>query len=89
MNDELLTLLTNFNQNSIVSVQHYKNKKIYSVITVGEHTTTHQRFVAYTSISYPQDNTVWIRPIEEFCEILNINEQQVPRFQLVNNKIDE
>ena len=82
MNTELLELL---NRQLPVTVQHYKRKTVYQVITVGTHTESHQRFVVYKAVSYPQDNQVWIRPIEEFCEIVeDDNGNKISRFTVLN-----
>ena len=81
MNNELLELLT---KQFPITVQHYKNKKVYQVIGVGEYIDSHQQYVMYQCISYPPNTTKWIRPLEEFCETLLVDGNPIQRFTLVN-----
>ena len=60
--------------------RHYKGKE-YEVIGVARHSETEEEFVVYRTLYGNFD--LWIRPKSMFLETVTVNNEQVPRFQLL------
>ena len=60
--------------------RHYKGKE-YEVIGVARHSETEEEFVVYRTLYGNFD--LWIRPKSMFLETVTVNDEQVPRFQLL------
>lgn len=62
---------------------HYKNPaKIYQILDVGIDTNTDKPVVIYTD---PNDSTIiWIRPVEQWNQLVPLEDSTVPRFQRIN-----
>lgn len=58
--------------------RHYKGQD-YEVLDLARHSETEDWHVVYRPLY--QDSGLWIRPLEMFCEILNHEGQEVPRFR--------
>ena len=58
---------------------HYKNGKHYTVIDVVKHSETEEWMVLYRA-EYG-DYGLWVRPLKNFLEQVNIDGQFVPRFK--------
>ena len=61
--------------------KHYKNM-LYKVYGVGMHTETEELLVFYQSLYGKFE--FWARPYKMFCESVNINGVEVPRFQKID-----
>ncbi len=61
--------------------RHYKGNE-YRVVDVARHSETEQLLVVY----YPLygDQSCWVRPLEMFCESVEVNGKTVPRFEWVS-----
>ncbi|MCU0430562.1 MAG: DUF1653 domain-containing protein [Cytophagaceae bacterium] len=57
--------------------QHYKGN-LYEVLHVVKHSETEQELVLYKSVHSPQ---LWVRPLDMFMELVEINGNKVPRFK--------
>lgn len=65
--------------------KHYKGK-LYKIIQIGRHSEDLSLYVVYRALYQSEkfgDNAVWIRPLKMFLETINLNGQEVPRFELV------
>ena len=58
---------------------HYKNGKYYTVIDVVRHSETEEWMVLYRA-EYG-DYGLWVRPLKNFLEQVNLDGQLVPRFK--------
>ena len=58
---------------------HYKNGKHYTVIDVVRHSETEEWMVLYRA-EYG-DYGLWVRPLKNFLEQVNLDGQFVPRFK--------
>ena len=68
--------------------RHYKNKKLYKIITIARHSETHEEMVIYQGLYQCEEfgwNPVWARPAKMFLEKLRIEGKTVPRFEFVSN----
>lgn len=67
---------------------HYKDpSKQYEVIAVGRLKTTLELMVIYQALYDTPDfgpRPVWVRPLPNFTEMVEVNGKQVPRFVHVN-----
>ena len=62
--------------------EHYKGKQ-YRVIGVGLHTETLEKVVMYETLYENPLGRLWCRPLEMWCESVEVNGQLVPRFRLL------
>lgn len=62
--------------------KHYKGK-FYEVLDVARHSETLEYFVVYKTLY--GDFDTWIRPLDMFTEIVEVDGVQVKRFELVEN----
>lgn len=60
--------------------RHYKGKE-YTVIGVARHSETQEELVVYRQ-EYG-DHGLWVRPLAMFQEMVTVEGQEVPRFQLL------
>lgn len=63
--------------------EHYSGKQ-YKIIAIGRHTETLEEVVVYQGLY--GDTEFWVRPLEMFCEEVEINGEVVPRFRSLNNE---
>jgi hypothetical protein len=63
--------------------RHYKGNE-YIVIGVACHSETGEEFVVYRP-DYGEQG-LWVRPKEMFLETIELDGQQVPRFQFLGEK---
>ena len=61
--------------------RHYKGN-LYQVLGVAQHSETGEQLVVYV----PQygEGGYWVRPLDMFCEQVELNGQSLPRFALVD-----
>ena len=57
--------------------QHYKGA-FYQVIGLARHSETEEELVVYRTLY--GDRSLWVRPLAMFCETVEINDEEVPRF---------
>lgn len=57
--------------------RHYKGK-FYEVIDVARHSETEEQLVVYRCLY--GDFSLWVRPLEMFLEMVEVNGQPVQRF---------
>lgn len=60
--------------------RHYKGKD-YEVIDIATHSETGERLVVYRTLYGNYD--LWVRPLEMFCEQVEVDGHSVPRFAYV------
>ncbi len=58
--------------------KHYKGKT-YEVVGVAKHSETLEELVVYRALY--GDNDLWVRPLKEFLEKVEVNGKKVPRFE--------
>ena len=64
--------------------RHYKGN-LYQVLHIARHSETEEQLVVYRCL-YGDEVTkesVWVRPLAMFTEMVIVDGQQVPRFELV------
>ena len=65
--------------------RHYKGKD-YEVIGVGHHSETLDELVFYRAL-YNDDefgeNALWVRPLDMFLENVEVDGEEVPRFEYI------
>lgn len=60
--------------------RHYKGPE-YRVLGVARHSETEQQMVVYQALY--GDYGLWVRPLQMFCEAVEVDGQRVPRFALI------
>ena len=70
--------------NSVHTKQVYKHYKgnIYVVLHIAKHTETEEDMVVYTKFATVND-TVWVRPLSMWNDIIEYEGKKQPRFQLL------
>ena len=67
----------------IGTYRHSKKGTTYKIIAIARHTETLEDLVVYQPIE-GEDRPVWARPISMWNELVEHNDEMVPRFQEVN-----
>lgn len=62
--------------------RHYKGRE-YEVLYIAMHSETLEYMVVYRQL-YGEHGT-WVRPLEMFKEIVNIDGQAIPRFTFIGD----
>lgn len=62
--------------------KHYKNKR-YKVVYEATHSETREQVVVYQCLY--GDYSMWVRPKSMFMETVEVDGQQVPRFEWVSD----
>jgi len=68
--------------------KHYKGK-FYEVTGVATHSETLEEIVIYKALYDSKEfgkNALWVRPRKMFCENVNVNGKEVPRFEYVGEE---
>ena len=60
--------------------RHYKGPR-YRVLFTAEHTETNELLVVYQALY--GDYGYWVRPLDMFCETIEIDGKHVPRFERI------
>ncbi|MBI2436181.1 MAG: DUF1653 domain-containing protein [Candidatus Magasanikbacteria bacterium] len=62
--------------------RHYTGKE-YQVLCTAKHSETLEDFVVYKTL-YPNEiSDIWVRPLEMFCEEVEIDGKKIPRFKFI------
>lgn len=64
--------------------RHYKNKE-YRVIGVAKHSETHEDMVVYEALYENELSRLWVRPLNLFTDLVEVNGRIVPRFEYVRS----
>jgi hypothetical protein len=64
--------------------QHYKGNR-YQILAVGRSSETLEEVVVYQDLD--KDRPVWVRPLPMFLETVVINNEEVPRFRLMDQEL--
>lgn len=62
--------------------RHYKGN-LYQVLHTAKHSETEECLVVYRALY--GDYGVWVRPADMFHEMVNVDGQDVPRFELIKD----
>ena len=62
--------------------KHYKGN-LYEVIDVAKHSETEEEHVVYRTLY--GDSSLWVRPLAMFIETVELDGQQVARFEYVED----
>ncbi|MGN0920489.1 MAG: DUF1653 domain-containing protein [Cellvibrio sp.] len=65
--------------------RHYKNS-YYVVYKVATHSESGEALVFYRCLY--GDYSWWVRPLDMFCESVEVNHEEVPRFSLISPLTD-
>lgn len=60
--------------------RHYKGGE-YEVLGVARHSETDESLVLYRPLY--GDGGLWVRPLEMFCELVEVGGEPVPRFERI------
>ncbi|OTG86057.1 hypothetical protein B9T31_08425 [Acinetobacter sp. ANC 4558] len=60
--------------------QHYKGK-LYQVFSIATHSETQEKLVVYQCLY--GDYSMWVRPLDMFCEAVIVDGQTLERFKLI------
>lgn len=63
--------------------RHYKGNE-YEVIDLATHSETEETLVVYRPL-YGQQ-ALWVRPLDMFTEMIEVNGKEVPRFEYVGKE---
>ncbi len=66
--------------------KHSKTGNLYKVHFVAKHSETLEDLVVYEALYDNDKSKYWARPIEMFEEIVEVNNQKVPRFEFISEK---
>ena len=66
--------------------RHYKGRE-YQVLGCATHSETEEVFVVYRALYGEQG--LWVRPKAMFLETVSVNGQSVPRFALIESKVEK
>ena len=61
--------------------RHYKNNNEYTVISTVRHSETEETLVLYRAEYGKRE--LWVRPVKNFCEWVNVGDLKVKRFELM------
>ena len=62
--------------------KHYKGN-LYQVLGIARHSETLEELVVYKALYQSEGKNLWVRPLQMFTETIEINGQQIPRFQFI------
>ena len=62
--------------------KHYKGN-LYQVLGTARHSETLEELVVYKALYQSEGKNIWVRPLQMFTESIEINGQQIPRFQFI------
>lgn len=60
--------------------RHYKGGE-YEVLGIARHSETEESLVLYRPLY--GEGGLWVRPLEMFCEAVEVGGEPVPRFELI------
>ena len=62
--------------------KHYKGN-LYQVLGIARHSETLEELVVYKALYQSEGKNIWVRPLQMFTETIEINGQQIARFQFI------
>ena len=65
--------------------EHYKGNR-YKVISIAKHSETLEKLVVYQALYGNRE--VWVRPYNMFCEKIQKDNTEIPRFKYVGDEKD-
>jgi hypothetical protein len=81
MNQEPLPPFSELSRTLARGIYRHYSGKTYQVLGVGRHSETLEEYVIYKALY--DDGDLWVRPLSLFCEMLDIDGKDTPRFSLV------
>lgn len=66
--------------------RHYKGE-LYEVLGVSRHSDTLEVMVVYQALYTSKEfgeNALWVRPLEDFLEMIVVAEKEQPRFEFIS-----
>lgn len=66
--------------------KHSKTGKLYKVHFIAKHSETLVDMVVYEALYDSDMSKCWVRPLEMFEELVEIDDKKVPRFQFISEK---
>jgi hypothetical protein len=76
----------NSNLPTLGTYRHFKGK-LYQLLSVARHSEDLSLMVVYKALYTSPDfgpDTIWVRPLSMWSELVSVNGQKVERFQLVS-----
>ncbi len=67
--------------------KHSKTGNLYEVLAVAKHSETLEDLVVYMSLYDKPNSKTWVRPLEMFLDVVEIDGKKVPRFQFVKEQL--
>ena len=65
--------------------RHYKGN-LYQVLHMAKHSETEESLIVYRCLY--GEYGVWVRPLAMFTETIEVNDKEVPRFELIKALAD-
>ncbi len=62
--------------------KHYKGK-LYEVIGIATHSETLEKLVVYKATYQVEGENIWVRPLEMFQSLVEVNGEIVKRFEKI------
>jgi hypothetical protein len=66
--------------------KHSKSQKLYKVHFITKHSETLEDMVVYEALYDNDMSKYWVRPLEMFEELVEIDGKKVPRFVFISEK---
>lgn len=66
--------------------RHYKGKE-YQLLFTAKHSETLEDLVVYKTLYENNMSDLWVRPLEMFCENVEVDGKMVPRFEFIREII--
>lgn len=67
--------------------KHSKKGGTYKIVALAKHSETLEDLVVYEALYENELSKVWVRPIEMWQEIVEINGEKKPRFEMVDSSL--
>lgn len=66
--------------------RHYKGN-FYQVLGIARHSETLEELVVYQALY--GDYGLWVRPFPMFMELVDVDNQKIPRFQFISESVSK
>ncbi len=60
--------------------RHYKRGTTYKIVCLAVLEATEEPCVVYEALDPEAERRIWVRPLGNFCELVDFEGKQVPRF---------
>ena len=64
--------------------KHYKGN-LYRVVGIAKHSETFEDLVYYEALYENSESRFWVRPLDIFCEEIEIDGKKIKRFEFISD----